>query len=208
MTMTHPENSKSVEKRGRLFVVSAPSGTGKTTLCDALRNTFPELCYSISYTTRQPRKGEADGRDYHFISVEEFKEGIALGRWAEWAEVHGNFYATSAFVLEETLGSGRDLLLEIDVQGMRQIVGCFPEAVTIFILPPSMNILRERLMKRGTDAAEMIERRMADAIREIARKDAYRYRIVNDDFERAKDALIFLVDACRKGEDPETTDYI
>lgn len=189
-------------------MVSAPSGTGKTSLCDALRTTFSELCYSISYTTRQPRKGEENGKDYHFLSVEEFREGIDLARWAEWAEVHGNFYATSAFVLEETLKAGRDLLLEIDVQGMRQIVERFPEAVTIFILPPSMAILRERLMKRGTDAPEVIERRMADAIREIARKDAYRYRIVNDDFERAKDALISLVDACRKGEDPETTDYL
>ncbi|MCW7754184.1 guanylate kinase [Desulfobotulus sp. H1] len=195
-------------KRGRLFVVSAPSGTGKTTLCTALRERFPDLSYSISYTTRSPRKGEKDGRDYFFISLEEFRAGIDQGRWVEWAEVHGNYYGTSAFALEKTLSSGGDLLLEIDVQGMRQILERFPEAVTIFILPPSVASLRERLFKRGTDASEVIERRIADAILEIARKDAYRYRIVNDDFERARDALLFLIDACRKYEDPDTTDFL
>ncbi|WP_246118561.1 guanylate kinase [Desulfobotulus alkaliphilus] len=208
MMQTEENKSGETGRRGRLFEISAPSGTGKTTLCEALRNRFPELCYSVSYTTRAPRAGEVEGKDYHFISVDAFRKGIEENRWVEWAEVYGNYYGTSAFTMEEILASGRDLLLEIDVQGMRQIVERFPETVTIFILPPSMDALRARLVSRGTDTPEAMERRMADAAREMACRDDYRYRIVNDDLERAKNALIHIVEACMKGEDPEQTDYL
>ena len=122
---------------GHLFIISAPSGAGKSTLCRAMRDHFPDLLYSISYTTRSPRKGERNGVDYHFILPDDFEKGISRHRWAEWAEVHGNYYGTSAEFLDNELSAGRDILLEIDVQGTRQILQRYPDGITIFILPPS-----------------------------------------------------------------------
>lgn len=184
-------------RRGRLFVVSAPSGAGKTTLCRGLRDHFGDIAYSVSYTTRAPREGERDGIDYHFISVAEFRRGIETGRWAEWAEVYGNYYGTSVAALERTLSAGLDLLLEIDVQGCAQIVERFPEAVTVFIMPPSFEALRERLSGRGKDDPAVIERRLEAARQEMDQAHWYRHVIVNDQLETALAALIAVVQAAR-----------
>jgi guanylate kinase len=179
--------------RGCLFVVSAPSGAGKTTLCSALRRQVPDLLYSVSYTTRAPRPGEQDGKDYVFIGLDEFRRGIEQDKWAEWALVHGNYYGTSAEVIDQALAAGKDLLLDIDVQGAAQIRRRFPKAVTIFIMPPSMEVLRQRLESRGTDSRETIEKRMRNASAEIAEKPAYRYVVVNDRLPEALARLVEIV---------------
>ena len=133
--------------KGRLFVVSAPSGAGKTTLCRAVLDRLPGLHYSVSYTTRRPRSGEQDRIAYHFISKEEFVRGISSGRWAEWAEVHGHYYGTSAAFIDRELKSGHDILLDIDVQGAMQIRKRFADSVTIFIMPPSRRSLSKDILK-------------------------------------------------------------
>jgi guanylate kinase len=170
---------------GRLFVVSAPSGAGKTTLCAAARKKLPDLVYSVSSTTRAPRSGEREGEDYFFISEARFRAGIDSGQWAEWARVHDNYYGTSARFIDRHLAAGRDVLLDIDVQGAEQILQRYPQAVTIFIMPPSMAELCRRLTARGSDSAAVIETRMRNADAEMARKDMYRYTVVNDDLNRA-----------------------
>jgi guanylate kinase len=178
---------------GMLFVVSAPSGAGKTTLCRKALARYPDLRYSVSYTTRPPRKGEKNGTDYYFISTEEFESGIHDHRWAEWARVHGHYYGTSADFIDRARANGHDVLLDIDVQGARQMLNRYPECVTIFVMPPSLNILRQRLAARATDAPETIERRMQAAQTEIGQKDIYRHVIVNDVLADAVDALIELI---------------
>lgn len=175
---------------GHLFIVSAPSGAGKTTLCRALLNQFGDIDYSVSYTTRKPREGESEGIDYFYISKEEFTEMIKDDRWAEWAEVHGNYYGTSSQFLKDSLLAGKDILLDVDVQGAGQILEKFPDSVTIFIMPPSMDVLRERLVGRGADSSSDIEKRLRNAEKEIEQKDMYRYIIVNDDLEAAKEDFI------------------
>ncbi len=172
-------------KRGHLFIISAPSGAGKTTLAKAVLQQFTDMLYSISYTTRKPRAEERDGVDYHFVSKEDFKKGIKKGRWAEWAEVYGNYYGTSAEFIEKSLSSGCDILLDIDVQGTIQILKHYPDSVTIFILPPSMNALRKRLEMRGSDSKAVIERRFVNARKEMAQKKLYRHIIVNDKLSAA-----------------------
>jgi guanylate kinase len=172
-------------KRGHLFIISAPSGAGKTTLAKAVLQQFADMLYSISYTTRKPRAEERDGVDYHFVSKEDFKKGIKKGRWAEWAEVYGNYYGTSAEFIEKSLSSGCDILLDIDVQGTIQILKHYPDSVTIFILPPSMNALRKRLEMRGSDSKAVIERRFVNARKEMAQKKLYRHIIVNDKLSAA-----------------------
>lgn len=194
-------------KRGKLFIVSAPSGTGKTTLCQALREKFPGLAYSISHTTRAPRQGEKDGREYFFVSKEDFKKGIEDCKWAEWAEVFGNYYGTSAQFLEESLASGKDILLEIDIHGKTQIAARFEGSVSIFILPPSMEELERRLAGRGSIAPDDMKRRLDTAAEEMSHKEEYRYRITNDDLESAKHALFYIVEACKRGQCPEKIDY-
>ena len=180
-------------KSGRLFIVSAPSGAGKSTLCAAVRRQFPHLAYSVSYTTRVPRRGEQDGRDYFFVSTEAFEAGIAQGRWAEWARVHGNLYGTAAQWIADTLAAGRDILMDIDVQGTRQILERFPEAVTIFIQPPSLAVLEQRLRQRGTDDEATIATRMANARQEMANAHLYRHIVVNDDLAQAQRELMDLI---------------
>ena len=167
-------------KPGHLFIISAPSGAGKTTLAKAVLKQFTDMLYSISYTTRKPRAEEQDGVDYHFVSRQDFKKGIKKGRWAEWAEVYENYYGTSAEFIEKSLSSGCDILLDIDVQGTLQILKNYPDSVTIFILPPSMNALRKRLEMRGSDSEAVIEKRLENARKEMAQKDFYRHIIVND----------------------------
>lgn len=167
-------------KHGHLFIISAPSGAGKTTLVKAVLQQFKDILYSISYTTRKPRAKERNGIDYHFISKQDFKKGIHKGCWAEWAEVYGNYYGTSVEFIEKGLSSGCDILLDIDVQGTLQILKHYPDSVTIFILPPSMNALRERLEMRGSDSQEVIEKRLLNARKEMTQKKMYRYIIVND----------------------------
>ena len=178
---------------GRLIIVSAPSGGGKTTLCRALRRRMPDLGYSVSFTTRSPRPGEQDGVDYHFIDRDTFEKGIAGERWAEWAVVHGNLYGTSADYLRQALAGGQDVLLDIDVQGARQLLDRFPDSLTIFIEPPSMEVLARRLAARGTDDPETVARRLRDAEQEMAQRGLYQHRIINDRLEDAVEALAALV---------------
>lgn len=184
-------------KLGHLFIISAPSGAGKTTLAKAVLQQFSDMLYSISYTTRKSRAEERDGVDYHFVSKQDFKKGIKKGRWAEWAEVHGNYYGTSAEFIGKNLSSGCDILLDIDIQGTLQILKHYPESVTIFILPPSMNALRKRLEMRGSDSQAVIENRLENARKEIAQKDFYRHIIVNDKLSVAIEELISIIEGYR-----------
>jgi len=182
--------SSGVNKRGILFIISAPSGAGKSTLCRAVLDRFTDLVYSVSYTTRSPRSGEQKGVDYHFIVKDEFEKGIASGRWAEWAEVHDHYYGTSADFLDGELSVGRDILLDIDIQGTRQILQRYPDGVTIFIMPPSLETLKSRLQSRDTDSPEVIAVRLKNAREEMAQKDFYRHIITND---RLADAVAELI---------------
>jgi guanylate kinase len=194
-------NSSTIEtfarRKGNLFIVSAPSGAGKTTLCRAVLEHFGDIYYSVSHTTRPPRGQEQEGVDYFFIPKADFLRGIEEGCWAEWAEVHDNFYGTSRDMLEKRLAEGRDVLLDIDVQGMAQIVRKYPDSVTFFIMPPSLSALRTRMESRGTDTEAVIEKRLRNAENEIAAKDRYRHVIVNDQLQAAVSEMIALVSAYR-----------
>jgi guanylate kinase len=183
--------------KGRLFIISAPSGAGKSTLCKKLRQQYPDIQYSVSYTTRQPRANECNGVDYNFISCESFQKGIQTDQWAEWASVHDNYYGTSKEMIDAYLASGKDVLLEIDVQGMKQIVNKFPDAITIFITPPSIAVLKQRLTERGTDSPEVIEKRLNNAKKEMAFEHLYQHHIVNDNLETASQELIALFSKAR-----------
>jgi len=160
---------------------------------------FRGMLYSVSYTTREPRKDEISGADYNFISKEDFTGKIKEGKWAEWAEVHGNFYGTSASFLNEAIASGRDVLLDIDVEGTRQILKRYPDSITIFIMPPTLEILRKRIKSRGADSMEVIERRLKNAEEEISRRGMYMHVIVNDSLQKAVAELVGIVDMHRKG---------
>lgn len=176
--------------RGLLLVVSSPSGAGKTTLCNRLRAEFPNIGFSVSYTTRKPRPGETDGVEYHFVTSERFQEMAAGDEFAEYAMVHGNMYGTAARQVAAALGEGRDLLFDIDFQGGRQLRRSFPdEVVLVFILPPSLRELERRLRRRATDTDEVIAQRLKVARSELAHYDEYDYLIVNDELDKAYDAL-------------------
>jgi len=187
------------KKSNHLFVISAPSGAGKTTLCHLVLETFADMRYSVSTTTRARRNSEKDGLDYHFVTKDVFEKGIANSSWAEWAEVHGNYYGTSADMLDQGLAEGSDILLDIDVQGARQIIKRYPNSVTIFIMPPSLDILRQRLESRGTDSAGVIAVRLNNAENEIAQKALYRHVIVNDQLSDAIAELTTLIEKYRSG---------
>lgn len=181
---------------GNLYVVAAPSGAGKTTLVRLLLEREP-VQLSISWTTRGPRPGEENGREYHFTTVDEFQAMISRQEFLEWAEVHGNYYGTSKKWIADRLAEGSDVLLEIDWQGAQQVRAEFPEAIGVFILPPSMEELTRRLTGRGTDAAEVIERRLAAAQAEMRHVGEFDYVIVNDRLELALDDLCAVVRASR-----------
>ncbi|MFP5212852.1 MAG: guanylate kinase [Acidobacteriota bacterium] len=182
---------------GQLFVVSAPSGVGKTTIVRAVMPRWPGLRFSVSSTTRPPREGEVHGRDYYFLSDEEFEGGIRSGRFLEWAEVHGRYYGTDGDRIREWLEAGADVLLDIDVQGAAQVRCAYPEANTIFILPPSMAILEERLRKRGTESQEQLDKRLSAATREIRQAPWYDFIVVNDVLEEAIEDFSGIIRACR-----------
>jgi guanylate kinase len=178
---------------GILFVLSAPSGTGKTSLAAALLEQEPELKLSVSYTTRERRPGEVDGEHYHFVDPDRFQSMIEANAFIEYARVFGNAYGTAAEALRKTLDSGQDLLLEIDWQGARQVRVCFPEAVSIFIAPPSMAALEERLRGRAQDSDLVIRDRMAKARDELSHWHEYQYLVVNGEFQQALKSLQGIV---------------
>lgn len=182
---------------GSIFIVVAPSGAGKTSLVAALLAADSGIDLSISFTTRAARVGEVDGKHYHFVSHETFRTMLERGDFLEHAEVYGNYYGTSARWIQERLEQGRDVLLEIDWQGYQQVHHLLPEAVSIFILPPSIAILEERLRGRGTDSEDVITRRLSAARFEISKLPEYDYVVVNDHFETARDELITVVRAAR-----------
>lgn len=182
---------------GNLYIVAAPSGAGKTTLVRQLLDADPQIRLSISYTTRAPRPGEQDGREYHFVSVPVFREMIGREDFLEWAEVHGNYYGTSARWIREQLAAGRDVLLEIDWQGAQQVRKQFPAAIGIFILPPSLEELERRLRGRGTDSEEVIARRLAAAQDEMRHVGEFDYVIINNHLQEALADLCAVARASR-----------
>ncbi|MCA3211608.1 MAG: guanylate kinase [Burkholderiales bacterium] len=182
---------------GNIFLVVAPSGAGKSTLVNALLERDGALALSVSYTTRRPRPGDQDGREYHFVGIEDFKARRARGEFLESAEVHGNFYATSRVWIEERVAAGHDVLLEIDWQGARQVKAAFPQAVSIFVLPPSIDALAQRLHKRGQDSAAVIQRRLLAAGSEIAHAPEMDYVLINEDFSLALAQMTAVVTATR-----------
>lgn len=174
-----------MEKQGILFVVSAPSGTGKTTLCREMTIKLPNLTHSISYTTRSPRADEVDGREYFFVNETRFREMIERNEFAEWAEVHGNLYGTHNGHLLDIMNRGEDILLDIDSQGAIQMKKRFKDGVFIYILPPSFEVLKSRLTDRGSESTEEIRKRLKKAKEEIWNYREYYYIVVNDDFKKA-----------------------
>ncbi|MDH4235496.1 MAG: guanylate kinase [Gallionella sp.] len=170
---------------GNLFIISAPSGAGKTSLVHELLEINPQIDLSISYTTRQPRSGEQDGRDYHFVSREVFLAMAGRGEFLESAEVYGNFYGTSQTWISKETEKGRDILLEIDWQGAAQVRRLFPESISVFILPPSIEVLEQRLRGRGKDNHEVIARRMAAVREDVAHVAEFDYVIINDNLNEA-----------------------
>ena len=192
--------------KGSLFIVSAPSGAGKTTLCNQLLKEFPGVRHSVSYTTRPPRRGEVNDRDYTFVDEEEFRKPMEEGEFVEWAKVHGNLYGTSRRRLDGIRNEGVDVILDIDVQGARHLRATYGNGVYIFILPPSIETLRRRLDDRMSNSPEEIDGRMRRAVEEIAEYKNYDYVIVNDIFEEALAELkaVVIAERARSNKlDPE-----
>ncbi|MBU1001438.1 MAG: guanylate kinase [Proteobacteria bacterium] len=187
------------KRRGLMLVICAPSGTGKSTLTNRLRKEFTRLAFSVSCTTRAPRTGESDGVDYHFLSRDEFIAQRDAGHFAEWAKVHDNFYGTPKQALTEMLDEGRDVLFDIDVQGAAQLRQSMGEGGHVFLFPPSFATLKDRLLGRGTDPGEVVNRRLDNAPGEINQAIHFDYWIVNDDLESAYDQLraVYLAEGLR-----------
>jgi guanylate kinase len=183
--------------RGILFVVSSPSGGGKGTLIQRVLNKNLNLRYSVSFTTRAPRNGEMDGREYFFVTPEKFQEMIAAGEFLEWAFVHGKQYGTAHSQLAEEIAAGRDIILEVDVQGAASVRALIADAVSIFILPPSFEILRQRLQARGTDSPEELDLRLRNAPTELQDYSAFEYVIINDELDRAAEQMTAIIHAER-----------
>lgn len=189
--------------KGLVFIISAPSGTGKTTLVKRVMEQLPDLRFSVSYTTRPPRANERDGEDYHFVSLPAFQEMVERGEFLEWAEVLGNSYGT-ARVDEKVLESeGVDMILDIDTQGAKKVMEKIDHTVLIYVLPPSLEVLSERLVKRGLDSPEMIRFRLANAKKDMGEAHWYHYLIVNERVEDAVEKLkaIIITERCRRGRD-------
>jgi guanylate kinase len=178
---------------GLLFVITAPSGAGKSSLIEALLKEDPRLRLSVSYTTRAPRPGEVNGREYHFVDEAAFIAMLNRGEFLESAEVHGNRYGTSQAVIREALARGQDLLLEIDWQGAEQVRRLYPQCIGVFILPPSVAELERRMRLRGQDSDEVIRRRMSSAEEEISHAPEFNYAIINKDFDEAKKDLQAII---------------
>lgn len=191
-----PFVSEAHPRRGELFILSAPSGSGKTTLVRSLLGGglgMGELAFSVSHTTRRPRGDEVDGRDYHFVSAEVFQGMIAADQFLEWAEVHSNYYGTSWAEVTPRLDAGTDVLMDIDVQGAERVVARYPEAHSIFVMPPSYEVLQHRLSQRGLDDPQEIARRLAVSRWEMRRSHQYKYVIINDDARHASAALSAII---------------
>ncbi len=184
-----------------LLILSSPSGAGKSTLTAKLRERFPGLRFSVSHTTRPPRNNEQRGREYHFVSRPDFEAMIARDEFVEWAEVHGSLYGTSIAEIERARDTGEGVLFDVDYQGARQIRARYPEAVTVFILPPSLDELEHRLRSRASDSEESITRRLAAALGEIEHYGFFDYIVVNDRLEEAAEELrgIVMAERCRRG---------
>ncbi|WP_240095903.1 guanylate kinase [Thermomonas flagellata] len=187
--------------RGTLYIVAAPSGAGKSSIVNAVLARDPQISLSISYTSRPPRPGESEGRHYHFVSAQQFEAMVAAGDFFEYARVHGDWKGTARQSVEPLLAAGRDVLLEIDWQGARQVRRHVPDAVGVFILPPSRAALEERMRKRGQDSEEVIQRRLAAAREEMSHYDEFDYVIVNEEFDTAvaEMASIFAASRLRRG---------
>lgn len=181
----------------QVFIISAPSGSGKSTLVHSLLEQEPGLIFSVSYTTRAPRGQEQDGREYHFVSREEFERMIAAGEFIEWARVFDHYYGTHRRYVDQGAAEGRDVVLDIDVQGARQLREKIPGAVSVFILAPSREELEKRLRARGDTSDAVIERRLAEAAREIRNFEQYDYVLINDDLQAAAERLLWIVRTAR-----------
>ena len=182
-------------RKGMLLVISGPSGTGKGTLIKRLMEEDPTLVFSVSATTRAPRPGEIDGVHYHFVTNEQYDQLVAENAFVEYATVHGNRYGTLRSEVYERLQRGENVVLDIDVQGALNVIASEKEKVSIFILPPSMKELRERLTGRGTETEEAVERRLHNAVWEISQKDRYEYKVINDDLEACVHTLQAIIEA-------------
>ncbi|HUS65083.1 MAG TPA: guanylate kinase [Kofleriaceae bacterium] len=190
-----------MSRRGILIIISSPSGAGKTTLARRLLGEFPDVSFSVSYTTRPPRVNERDGVDYFFVDGEKFRGMVERGEFAEYAEVHGNRYGTARAVVESALASGRDMVFDVDWQGGRALAYQWPnDMLRVFILPPDLATLEQRLRRRATDAEEVIQRRLRVAIDELQHTVEYEHRIVNDDIDRAYATLRAIYLVRRHGE--------
>jgi guanylate kinase len=183
-----------------VIIISAPSGTGKTSICRHIFREFPDIRFSVSYTTRRPRPGEVDGRDYHFVTEAAFKEKMQKGEFAEWAENYGNLYGTSRQVIEEIRSRGEDLILDVEPRGARALKELYPDGVFVFVLPPDLAELKKRLQKRGAEDDETRKRRFQKAKDEIREVFWYDYIIVNDRLESAVERLraVYLAEKCRR----------
>jgi len=198
--------SKQTNKSGKLIVISAPSGAGKTTLVRALCEADPELMVSVSHTTRPRRNGEAEGIAYHFTDVDSFMEMVDREHFLEYTKVFDNYYGTSKSTVESQLNDGYDVILEIDWQGAARIRQLVPECISIFILPPSYQALEIRLTGRGEDDSTSIQRRMRDAINELSHYNEYEYLVINDDFEQALSELRGILTALRENREIQQED--
>lgn len=194
---TSESSAKTTRSRGILFVVSSPSGGGKGTLIQRVLKKIPDLSYSVSFTTRTPRSGEVNGREYFFVSQERFEQMAAANEFLEWANVHGKLYGTGSKQVSEEISAGRDIILEVDVQGAASVRNLLPDAVSVFILPPSFEILKQRLEARGTDSPEELELRLRNAPVELKDYSAFQYMILNDNVDQAAGQLAAIVYAER-----------
>jgi guanylate kinase len=183
--------------KGSLIIITSPSGGGKGTLIKEVLATLPQIGYSVSYTTRAPRGGEENGKDYFFVSVDEFRRLQAAGEFLEWAEVHGNFYGTAKSQVENITAAGYDVILEIDVQGAKSILDVMPKAVSIFIMPPSFEVLRARLTRRATEKSDDLELRLRNSFAEIRDYESFSYVVVNEELHTAADQLRSIIAAER-----------